>query len=307
MARFVKITWLERDEEMIKWINKIKQESQASISASISSPSADSPVIELGHSSTSPSGNSVGGGYKYITLNTYALDDIDLEAGSSFETPESMIPWAGFLNFLGNIQSKVTGTSPEILNFMKLPTWQSTSPLKVKFSIALYSSVDARLDVLIPAMSLLSLTTLKAVTTKSGRKVYQVPGAFMGNMGDALKRLESTSNTNKPTNETDAAKEENDISKQLNNMNSLGQGRFVQLEIENLVKLDYCILEDVKPKFSKQMTNSGGPLWATVDLNFTTALPASSDVLMGIFKAQDDSKSYNTAPVNSGVVTKVFS
>lgn len=299
MARKVTFSWLERDEDLIKWYDTASTSlSGASVgSSSINNPTNAGAVFTM--SSEGPNRSFAPPGQKYCVINTYTMDDVDIEAESQFETPESMIPWSGFLNTLGNIQSKVSGTSPEILNFMKVPTWQSTSPLQLNFQVNFYSMTDSILDVLLPTLSLLSLTILKRVKVGETSAVYQVPGVFMGNMGDALYRSVSKA---QESGTTDSAPAENEKEKKsldaIKAMSNEGQGRFFSVNIENLIQLDHCLLEAVKPKISRQQTSSGGPLWAMVDLKIKTLLPASTGDLL---------KQYQQHSADSSKVTKTFS
>lgn len=301
MARQVTLEWIERDADLISWYGDATAKlGMSSVGpSSINNPTGAGKVFEMSSiSSMEEGGTPLPYGQKYCIVKTYTMDDIDIEAESQFETPESMIPWAGFLNTLGNIQSKVGGTSPEILNFMKVPTWQSTSPLQLNFQVNFYSMTDSTLDVLLPSLSLLSLTILKRVKLEGGGESYQVPGVFMGNMGEAMKRIKDLSQEGGAANTEATESSVRETAKTLKDMSKLGQGRFFAVRIENLITLKQCILESVKPKFSRQQTESGGPLWATVDLKIRSILPASSAELLNEFqnKSKDSSK-----------VTKTFS
>lgn len=283
MARNAEFAWVETDSRIIQWYYKITNQ----ISGQFLDPTGTIDTYRLQNRTPLFGGEAP---QVEFTLTTELLEDLEFDVSSEFSSAEDSVPFASNLTQLGRYSSLLGGVSPEILNIFKVPTWQSTAPISISLMPVLYTRTHSILDVLIPAMSLTGLTVLKFDKRTNS---FRTPGVYMGNLGTAIKRQqEKEKNSNSspaqktPGKEASTAASGGDLpSRQslIDRLASADEGGaatatpgFFSLRIPNLINLPTALLLQCKPKFAKQITESGGPLWAILEMKIQSALPAST-------------------------------
>ena len=56
----------------------------------------------------------------------------------------------------------------------------------------------------------------------------------------------------------------------------MNDGRFVSVEIPGVIYLEKAIIESVRPTISKEVTESGFPLWMLLEITFEGMYPANT-------------------------------
>lgn len=280
MARNAELAWVETDSRIIQWYYKITNQ----ISGQFLDPTGTIDTYRLQNRTPLFGGEAP---QVEFTLTTELLEDLEFDVSSEFSSAEDSVPFASMLTQLGRYSSLLGGQSPEILNIFKVPTWQSTAPISLSLMPVLYTRTHSILDVLIPAMSLTGLTILKFDKRTNS---FRTPGVYMGNLATALKRQQTASGNsstqNNPGTEASTATSGSDLPSRQSLIDRLSKADesgapvatpgFFSLRIPNLINLPTALLLQCKPKFSKQITESGGPLWAVLEMKIQSALPAST-------------------------------
>jgi len=295
MAHHIRIGWTEINPSMVGLYQNTISSFPRLASGATSPSTALSNYRLKGDVGTDPYGNPK----VDFSLDMEILEDIDMEVVSDFDTAESDIPFAELLSSLGRINSLVSGVEPGILNLFKVPTWKSTQPLRIPLAPILYTKYNSLLDVYIPGMSLVSMSALKRIPNTNA---YKVPGVYLGNLGGALKARDDA----KPARNQVKTTAEEDVKIAAARSNS----NFISIEIDGLIRLDTCFLAGCKPKWSKQKTESGVPLWCALDMQIQTFLPASDTDLFSIIEGQDPDFAADFASVSpvppSSTLSNIF-
>jgi hypothetical protein len=249
---------------------------------------------------------------KSFSLRLDLADDMDWEVSSEFgEFGEMFSALTPLLNSAGKIFNLGTGQSANILNVFQTPTWQKTNPLSFTINAVLYTRTNGFVDVLLPAISLMSQTAIKVGTDTNGNPIrFFTPGVYLGNIGkatsvDAAGQKPKTAGSTDDANTKPQRKQPDELVKSL-----VGSSGFVKVRIPGLIHLGFALVTSCKPKWSKQVTESGAPLWVSLEMKFMSTVPANSDMFLSEFTKQDGSNFFTgiqSAQPPASNVTQRFS
>ncbi len=267
MARTVEFTWNEIDQSVINFYADLKLRET---STGLDLTSTEDYRLRTPRGTVSKGMSAV-----QFSISCDINEDIDYDLSSTFTSPDDILPGLGKL---GRINNLLTGQSAQILNIFQVPTWEKTEPIALNLKPILYTRRNAILDCLIPAWSLASLTILKY-----DGKSFRTPGVWLGNVGEASKRIVKTGKPQKEAGSEHAASQTNTardheeaVTAVTNGLKELGESsNFVNVRIPGIVAFT-GILKSCKPTFSRHVTESGGPLWVMLDMKIEGAIPASS-------------------------------
>jgi len=202
------------------------------------------------------------GKYSYqndsTSLMTFPLtDDVNLEIVSEFASMTENIPLIGQLT---NIMTTMAGLGGSIsegtLNFQNLSNvqrWQRTNPIKLNLNLLLYTEENAKADVYDKMMELISLTIL--TQDPDNPKRYRVPGLNLSSLKQSTKKGQKKEAV------------------------ALGQSKLISVRIPGIIYLPVALMTKAVPTVSKEETDSGYPLWATLNVEITGLYPATDDLL----------------------------
>ena len=155
----------------------------------------------------------------------------------------------------------------------------------------------------------MSQTAIKVGTDTNGNPIrFFTPGVYLGNIGKAT----STDAAGKPKSagSTDDANTKPERKQPDALVSSLvGSSGFVKVRIPGLIHIGFSLMESCKPKWSKQVTESGAPLWVQLEMKFKSTVPANSDMFLSEFKKQDGSNFFSgiqSAQPPASNVTQTF-
>ena len=202
------------------------------------------------------------------------LDDVVLEAGSEWSSFTEDLGWVGEavttvvkINALyGNVSEFNIG----VQNVMEASRWKKTNPFRFSVRIPLYTKTDPRTDVYDKYKALMGYTILKKNLNSAS---YKVPGINLANIANYINSKET------------------DKTKLL-----LDGGRFVSVDIPGVVYLERALIESIRPTISKEVTESGYPLWMLLEITFVSLFPANTEML--------DMVKGRTSPPKKGSITK---
>lgn len=184
-------------------------------------------------------------------------DDITIEAKSEMSSWSDMIPG---LDTLNTIQSVMVGVSGEanaslldITNMFDAPRWKKTEPIRFTVSLGFYTVTDSYKDVYKPMRDLISLSILS--TSKSGN--FMPPGIFLPSASKVQGK--------KQEGEAEAGT----------------ASKLIAIKIPGVIFMNLAMIESANPVFSKHLTESGYPLWGTLELSIMGLYPANDKMFNG--------------------------
>lgn len=199
-------------------------------------------------------------------LELSLLEDVKIDAQSKFTSWNEMLPpiIGETINLFSNWQSGLTGAIGsgmlDLKNKFDLPKWQSTDPIKISATLGFFTKTDSYKDVSLPVRQIIGLSILSKDPSDSS--MYQVPGISLNTMKEYSIQ---TANANKsPT------------------IESL-KSKIVALEIPGVIYVPLAFVEMAMPTYSKQITESGLPLWCSLDCTFVSISPATTDAYKDAF------------------------
>lgn len=162
-------------------------------------------------------------------------------------------------------------------SFMKLRTlqsWKETKPLSFSFTLHFDTDTSPCIDAYMPAMALFGYTLpedldngMMAVPALSLKDLFSKVGKKEGDIVDAT-QLQDKSMT----------------------LNSIQQNlidngaRLVSVMLSNTIYLKTALLSSATPTFSKELTESGFPLWTEVECKVESLEIVTVNTLMGMMK-----------------------
>lgn len=238
-------------------------------------------------------------GYK-LELNVPLLEPIALEFGSSFEPISDLIPGVSIMrvvDFAKKATRGLAGVTTRGLQTFDLQVWKSTEPIKFQAKIKLYTRTNPRRDVLLPYISLASLSILTETARGSG--VFVIPGINLANLNAVIQAATSEAKTASFTEGesisglTDkaaaalvsAARSGDNIDHFFN-----AKAKICELHVGGTIHLFPCVLLSVRPTIAIDPTESGPPLWLDLDCQFQTVYPASDEMLLKILDYEKPDK-----------------
>jgi len=202
------------------------------------------------------------GKYSYKNDDTSIMsfpltDDVNLEIVSEFASMTENVPLIGQLTQMMTMMAGMTGTIGEgTLNFQNLSNvqrWQRTNPIKINLNLLLYTETNAKKEVYDKMMSIIGLTI--PTQDPNNPKRYMLPGL----------NLSTIKQTTKQGQEKDVV--------------VLKDSKLISARIPGIVYLPLALVTKAIPTISKEETDSGYPLWATLNVEITGLYPATDDLL----------------------------
>ncbi|MCP4650356.1 MAG: hypothetical protein GY853_09805 [PVC group bacterium] len=204
-------------------------------------------------------------------------DDVNLEITSEFASFTEQVPLIEQLINLVTITSSFGGSISEGgLNFQNLSNvqrWQRTNPIRINLNLLLYTKESAKSDVYDPMMNLISLTVLTKDPDNPSR--YRVPGLNLSNLKNSTKGGQK--------------KEE-----------LAGRSKLISIRIPGIIYLPIALVTKAIPTVSKEETDSGYPLWASMNVEITGLYPATDDLL----KLESTTFGFGTGLVNKSTLNE---
>lgn len=205
------------------------------------------------------------------------IDDIALEMSTD---------WTSFTDDLGEVgdivdyivklgqvgQGTLSGIDLYVQNIMNAKRWKSTSPLRFSIKVLLVTETDPKKDVWDKYIKLAGSSILRVDEAGS----YHTPGINLSNLAGYRAA----------GNQKDAQAKKNEL---------LNTGEFISVEIPNIIYLERALLESVKPIISKEKTQSGYPLWISLELTIESLFPANTAMLMAAAKMSETPRMSKTA------------
>jgi len=187
------------------------------------------------------------------------LEDFTIEAQSEFASFGDLVPaiadLTGMLTTASTIDGSLGRGTANINNMLSAQRWQRTNPVKISVTLHFYTKTDPAEEVIRPVNTLLGLH----LPLKLGDKNIRLPGINANNMKAVVESLD------KNTGKVDASKGGQDIS------------MLVAVFIPGVVYIPNAFVYDAKPTYSRQITESGYPLWATLECQFWGASMALTE------------------------------
>lgn len=192
-------------------------------------------------------------------IETPLMDDPQIEAKSTFSSYGDMIPGDAkdlAEKFVGAGAASSGSVGEGILNALNkidLRRWQKTEPLKITVKLSFKSETDSKKDVFDPIVKLLSYSILTKKTSEAGVVKYITPGINIDTMAEiANGKTEGLSS------------------------------KLIAIEIPGFVYIPQAIIENSVPVLSKNKTQSGFPLWGTIELTISSVFPANTEFFESI-------------------------
>jgi hypothetical protein len=202
-------------------------------------------------------------------------DDITIGLESEFTDAADLLPGPiAKLQSFKSIFSAIGGVTSETFNIFKLQVWNETKPLQMTFKLIFSTKTDGWADVYMPAFSLASQGILKQIGTDKSTQ-YITPGISLANLS-AVKRAQQDTKSSKDDKEKERKQAE--ATKNLEK-GGLETGNLVAVHIPGLISFSDGFIPKANLVVSKETTRLGAPLWAEVEINVQTTLPAFDRML----------------------------
>lgn len=206
------------------------------------------------------------------------VEDPTLEVGSSFTSFANMIPsLAELTNLVVGTTSGLSGSvSTGVLDLQsKIDTlrWEKTDPVKVNCTLFFYTKTNPKEDV----FDQVNLFLNTIVLTKKGDKYY-TPGISLHSLNYIISkdRGKSENTTESSSLAKGATGASNSYTKGAEALSDT-RSKLFSVEIPGIVYIPVAVLYSVQPIYSKQVTESGYPLWAKLECVFSGVIPATYD------------------------------
>ena len=253
------------------------------------------------------------GVYNSFTLTDDAIsiwgslhEDWSFEVKSNFQSYAEAIgsvsgiaqTLTGIIEKLKTASSLGSGRTNIQNDYNKLMVWKDTEPITMNVKLVFETKTDPYLDVYLPTMLLLSLTSLSSIGTSSEMRV---PGFYAGIQKSSLNKdgqavVDTTPPGSGQLKRGDAGyddamktyiKKHSDKGKLLSNFtvafrsikggNTSMSTNSIGYSYKELISFGTSFINSVKPTFSKDRTTSGVPLRAEVDIGVQSLFSANDD------------------------------
>ena len=291
MANIVRIEWAEKNKEFIYGLGQLQtlyghSKSPFTING-VSGSGLDSSKtsvpgpLKIGASTDKTAGTSGVNDIDSIEVKVEVplQEDFQINFQSSFQTVEEMLPGgAGEFLRLGKKLTSAVGSTNDFMSIFGFQVWEKTEPIEISLELQFHTIKSGWLDVWAPIMSLSSQTILSVnnkaevdPNSKSGIKFvsganYSTPGVSLANakfFTKAAKKAKASDSDKEKKKELDES-----ISRQKSN------AKTVTVTIPGILNIGTAMIKSAKPTFSKELTESGAPLWGKLDLSIQSVLPA---------------------------------
>ena len=180
-------------------------------------------------------------------------EDITFNVSSDLQSWSDMIPGIELLGKMQAIKSGPSGTLSEgVLNLQNMfdaPRWDKTNPIEFTVNLGFYLINDAYKNIYAPMKTLIGYSILSR--RKADDKIVP-PGLFLP--AAAVTRL---------------GKKGKGKGKGI-----ISSAKLVSIKIPGIITMQYAMIKQATPVFSKHITESGYPLWGTLELTITGLTPA---------------------------------
>lgn len=212
------------------------------------------------------------------TLGDYPLlEDVTLQFDSEFKSFADDLPMINeIVDIVQNIATLPGTLSTGMMNLRNLfdaKRWKSTSPVILSVKLLFFTKDKPKEDVFDPIMKLCYYSILSYI--KEGgvqTETMQLPGISLQNLSEYQQKKA-------------AAKEGKEIKeeeiKQVTKSKGLSthKNKLVSVEIPGVIYLDRAMITKATPTFSKEITESGYPLWGNLEITIESLVPANSRML----------------------------
>lgn len=212
------------------------------------------------------------------------LDDVTIDTGSEFTEASSVFPQLDFLQTTLGTLSGISGTTTKLQSMFDLQVWKKTNPFRLNLEVMLYTKTDAIMDVLVPAVGLLSLSILSARTAGG----FSTPGVSLRTFGtwssaskapkDVAKgkATAAVKTASSPAPSGDAGVSAQSLRDEIEKTGA----KILKLRIPGIITIPDGIVKTCKPLFSKELTESGAPLWCKLAMEIESIFPASDEAFL---------------------------
>lgn len=190
------------------------------------------------------------------------LEDITLDIKSEFTSFADAIPaLSDLVSMMGHIQTGMSGEMSagwaNLQNLFDVPRWQKTNPIRFVVKIGVYTKNDPKKNVwdVFTQFSRYSILSL----TPDGK--WRVPGISLSSMKDTQLNLAKGKSA-----------------KQVFSSNA----KTIAVAVPGIIYLAPAMIESAIPTFSKQITESGYPLWANIEVSIVGLFPANTQIFKDV-------------------------
>lgn len=258
MGSYVRLSWTERNTNVINLITKKEAAKIKTLSLNAGFSSLSSVSTDLIKQSTD--------GVVFV-VKAPLLEDITHDYRSNFG-PASEVA-AGIADLGARIKtalSAVSGTTAGIFQIFDYQVWDNTEPVKINLELTFATETDTLYDVVLPTLSLCGLT---ALTSNTGGG-WSVPGVNLRNMQKVSAAPSSG------TTAASSAKSDPPVYKDPGS-------KFISFVSSTYVD-EHMMVMEAKPTWSKIHTDSGYPAYSKVQLQLQSVNPASDLKLFNAIK-----------------------
>ena len=184
-------------------------------------------------------------------------EDIAFDVSSDLASWSDMVPGIELLGKIQQVKSGFSGQlSDGLLNLQNMfdaPRWEKTNPIEFTVSLGFYLIDDAYKNIFKPMKELMGYSILSR--DKKGNIIP--PGLFLpAASATRIKGIKDKDAQSKASSK------------------SMRTAKLISLKIPGILSMQYAMIKSTNPVFSKHITESGFPLWGTLELNIVGVRPA---------------------------------
>jgi len=187
------------------------------------------------------------------------------------------------INKLFQGASGQTNGLQDLFDLFKLKVWTATNPIEFSLNLSFHTKTNAWADVWLPTVSLASLGIISANYNKAGEVTnFRTPGASMPNLAELRAGKKKSNNTQAKTDEANAKKAQakKPANALKNNANAKHPSKYLSITIPGILDLNDAFVEGGQVTWSKERTESGAPLWSTIQFTVKSTMPATDNMLI---------------------------
>ena len=185
------------------------------------------------------------------------IDDVQFNVQSDLQSWSDMVPGIqilGKLQALGTSGGTVSQGVLNLQNMFDAPRWERTMPIEFNVNLGFYTINNPEDDVYNKMKKLIAMTILSR-SKKTGKIIP--PGLYLPAAA--------------------AAK----VGKGPANSELVTTAKLISLKIPGIIFMKYAMIKQATPVFSKHLTDTGMPLWGTLELSIVGLTPAFEDDFNG--------------------------
>lgn len=311
MAQVIRVKWYERNKEFIAALNKLNklydhddamfQFGAPTIAEVDSTAKAVDRIREAAQAATGQISAKQKAANDFNSFDSvemaiempFTAEEFSLNLESSFQSVEEMLPASLGTAIRGanTIQRITGGANAGFTNLFGFQVWEKTAPIELNLEFMFNTVKSGWLDVWAPIVSLCgqAILSLDVKASTSGKGVseklvftesntYRTPGVSTQNLGffqRAKERQKKATESGAAKGKTGGAEKNDELKPEAAAQNT----KVVAIEIPGLIFLETALIKTAKPTFSKEITESGAPLWGKLDLTIQSVTPATDNIL----------------------------